>query len=225
MNRRDSLKAIAIGSLGAGAVLGSIHSANGETVVQDPGTLYGRTPAEKAHDAKLKTQKFFTGDEMASLAILCNIIIPADSHSGSASDAEVPQFIEFMMKDQPHMQIPVRGGLKWLDIKSFKLFNKSFVNADKQQRVQLISLIAYPETAAPEDMAGVSFFNTVRNLTATGFFTSKIGIEDLQYKGNTPNAWDGVPEDVLKQYGLEYDKKTLEHCLKDEDRGKIMTWG
>ncbi|MDP3684458.1 MAG: gluconate 2-dehydrogenase subunit 3 family protein, partial [Ignavibacteria bacterium] len=151
MNRRDSLKAIAIGSLGAGSVLGSINSTSGETVLQDPGILYGRTPAEKAHDAKLKAEKFFTEDETASLVILCNIIIPADNHSGSASDAEVPEFIEFMMKDQPHMQVPVRGGLKWLDIKSFKLFNKSFVNADKQQRVQLISLIAYPGTAAQED--------------------------------------------------------------------------
>jgi len=73
-------------------------------------------------------------------------------------------------------------------------------------------------------MAGVAFFSLMRNLTATGFFSSKIGIEDMEYKGNTPNAWDGVPEDVLKQYGLAYDQKTLNQCLKNEERGKIMTW-
>lgn len=59
----------------------------------------------------------------------------------------------------------------------------------------------------------------MRNLTATGLFTSKISIEDLDYQGHTPNAWDGVPDD-----GLEYDEKTLSQCLKNEDRGKIMTW-
>lgn len=64
----------------------------------------------------------------------------------------------------------------------------------------------------------------MRNLTATGFFTSKEGINDIQYKGNQPNAWDGVPDEVLKQYGLEYDAKTLAECLKAEDRGKMMTW-
>jgi hypothetical protein len=85
-------------------------------------------------------------------------------------------------------------------------------------------MIAFPEKAAPENAAGVSFFNTMRNLTATGFFTSKEGITDIQYKGNQPNAWDGVPDEVLKQYGLEYDEKTLAECLKAEDRGKIMTW-
>ena len=46
----------------------------------------------------------------------------------------------------------------------------------------------------------------------------------MAYKGNQPNEWNGVPDNVLKQYGLEYDQKTLDECLKPEDRGKIMTW-
>ena len=85
-------------------------------------------------------------------------------------------------------------------------------------------LIAYPAKAAPENSQGVAFFNRMRNLTATGFFTSKMGIKDLDYKGNTPNEWDGVPADVLQQYGYAYDEKTLATCLKIEDRGKLMTW-
>ncbi len=104
------------------------------------------------------------------------------------------------------------------------MFKKSFAEASAEQRIQLVDLIAYPDKALPENAAGVSFFNTMRGLTATGFFTSKIGIADLGYKGNQPNAWDGVPDDVLKQFGLEYDAKTLEQCLKAEDRGKMMTW-
>ena len=170
------------------------------------------------------SEQFFTKPELAAIAILGDIIIPKDDNSGSASDAEVPEFIEFIVKDKPELQLPMRGGLKWLDIKSYKMFKKSFADASAEQRIQLVDLIAYPDKALPENAAGVSFFNTMRGLTATGFFTSKIGIEDLGYKGNQPNAWDGVPDDVLKQFGLEYDAKTLDQCLKAEDRGKMMTW-
>ena len=227
MNRRDSLKALAVGTVSVGTLLTtSCDKKEGKEVAAGSGKtgVYGRTPEEIAFDEKLMAETFFNPAEMTTITLLANIIIPKDDHSGSASDAKVPDFIEFIVKDQPKYQLPLRGGLKWLDLKSYKLFKKSFSDASKDQQIQLVDLIAYPEKAAPENKAGVSFFNTMRNLTATGFFTSKIGIEDMGYKGNQPNAWDGVPDEVLKQYGLEYDAKTLEQCLKAEDRGKIMTW-
>ena len=74
--------------------------------------------------------------------------------------------------------------------------------------------IAFPEKAKPELQQGVAFFNTMRDLTACGFFTSEIGIKDLGYVGNRPNQWDGVPEDVLAQYGLKYDERTLAESVK-----------
>ncbi len=233
MDRRESLKVLAIGSLGASALLVGCDKNYGEKgdekstseVKEDAKEEgYGRTPEEKERDAKLMKEEFFTKEEMATIALLCDIIIPADDRSGSATDAKVPEFIEFMAKDQPSYQTPLRGGLRWLNIKSTKMFDKPFADVSKEQRIQLVDLIAYPEKAAKENAQGVAFFNQMRNLTATGFFSSKIGIEDMEYKGNQPNAWDGVPEDVLKQYGLEYDKKTLAECLKNEDRGKMMTW-
>jgi len=233
MDRRESLKALAIGSLSASALLVGCDKNYGEKgdekstseVKEDAKEEgYGRTPEEKERDAKLMKEKFFTKEEMATIAILCDIIIPADDRSGSATDAKVPEFIEFMAKDLPNNQTPLRGGLRWLNIKSNKMFDKSFADASKEQQIQLVDLIAYPEKAAPENAQGVAFFTLMRNMTATGFFTSKIGIEDIQYMGNQPNAWDGVPEDVLKQYGLSYDEKTLAECLKNEDRGKMMTW-
>ncbi|MEJ7779329.1 MAG: gluconate 2-dehydrogenase subunit 3 family protein [Daejeonella sp.] len=225
MNRRDSLKALAVGTVSVSTLLSSCDK-KGEKQASSAGEsgAYGRTAEEKSNDKKLVTEKFFSPVELMTITILGDIIIPKDSHSGSASDAKVTDFIEFMVKDQPALQIPLRGGLKWLDIKSYKLFKKSFSDSSKEQQIQLVDLIAYPDKALPENAQGVSFFNTMRGLTATGFFTSKIGIEDMGYKGNQPNAWDGVPDDVLKQYGLEYDAKTLEQCLKAEDRGKIMTW-
>lgn len=225
MNRRDSLKALAVGTVSVGTILSSCDKK--EDKQKNAGGKsgeYGRTPEEKLIDEKLMSEKFFSPAEFVTITVLSDIIIPRDKRSGSASDAKVPDFIEFIVKDQPDYQTPVRGGLKWLDIKSLKLFKKSFTDASKAQQIELVELIAYPEKAAPENAQGVSFFNTMRNLTASGFFTSKIGIEDMGYQGNQPNAWDGVPDDVLKQYGLEYDAKTLSECLKNEDRGKIMTW-
>jgi len=224
MDRRDSLKALALGSLSAGTLLSACNKKTEDKNIAGKLEDYGRTPEEKEKDAKLMEEKFFTNAEMATITILCDIIIPADSQSGSASDAKVPEFIEFMVKDQPENQTPLRGGLLWLDIKSSKMFKKSFSDASKTQQFELVDLIAFPDKAKIENAQGVSFFNRMRNLTASGFFTSKIGIEDMDYKGNQPNVWDGVPEDVLKQYGLEYDEKTLAQCLKNEDRGKIMTW-
>lgn len=223
MDRRDSLKALAVGTLSVSALLSGCDTKKSET--KSPAAAkYGRTPEEAARDAALMEKTFFTEPEMAAITVLCDIIIPADEHSGSASDAGVPEFIEFIVKDQPAYQTPLRGGLRWLDIQSLKRYENIFVNCSEKQQLELIDLIAYPEKAPRHMQAGAAFFSTMRNLTATGFFTTKMGIEDIGYAGNKPNAWDGVPKEVLEQYGLEYDEKTLAQCLKNEDRGKIMTW-
>lgn len=228
MDRRESLKALAVGSLSVSALLAAGCNDKENNVTQEKaatgGNDYGRTPEEAERDAELMDEKFFTPEEMATITVLCDIIIPADDRSGSASEAKVPDFIEFIVKDQPQYQTPLRGGLRWLDLKSIKMYKQPFSKASAAQQLEFVGKIAYPEKEDPQMSQGVKFFQDMRNLTATGFFTSKMGLEDLQYKGNTPNAWDGVPDDVLKQYGLSYDEKTLSQCLKDEDRGKIMTW-
>jgi len=110
--------------------------------------------------------------------------------------------------------VPMRGGLKWLDIQSNKKYGKAFIDLAPAEQNWMVEQIAYPETAAPEMKQGVAFFNLMRDLTACGFFTSKIGIEDLGYVGNRPNQWDGVPQDVLDQYGLKYDQRTLDISVK-----------
>jgi hypothetical protein len=97
----------------------------------------------------------------------------------------------------------LRGGLRWLDSQSLKRFSKDFVSITPQQRIAIVDDIAYPEKSKPEFSQGVSFFS-LRNLTATGFFSSEMGIKDIGYEGNRPNQWDGVPDEVLKQYGLSY---------------------
>jgi gluconate 2-dehydrogenase gamma chain len=202
MKRRDSLKALSLSSLGLAVVPASEMAAPPDQPIKIPN---GRTKEEAIRDAKLMAEKFFTPHELKTVTVLSDIIIPADAKSGSASQAGVPAFIEFMMKDQPNQQVPMRGGLRWMDSTSLKLFGKRFVEATKEQQIQLVDEIAYPSKAKPEYSQGVAFFNRIRGLVATGFYTSKMGIQDLGYVGNTPNNWEGVPEDVLKQYGLSYD--------------------
>ncbi|WP_346317111.1 gluconate 2-dehydrogenase subunit 3 family protein [Chitinophaga sp. YIM B06452] len=226
MDRRESLKALVIGSLSTGVILSACETKPGEKENVGAGVLkaYGRTPDEVQRDESLLKETFFTAAEMKTITVLADIIIPKDDTSGSASEAKVPDFIEFIVKDQPKFQTPMRGGLRWLDVHSLKLHNKIFTDLGKEQQLAIADQIAYPDKAAPELSQGVSFFSVMRNLTATGFFTSEMGLKDLGYKGNQPNVWDGVPDDVLKQYGLAYDEKTLAISIKPDDRGKVMTW-
>ena len=159
-------------------------------------------------------EKFFTDDEIATIRVLADIIIPADEVSGSATEAKVPEFIAFIVKDMPSHQTPMRGGLRWLDVQCMKRFDKAFKDCSIKQQLEMVDDIAYPEKAKPGMSQGIKFFNLMRNLTATGFYTSQIGVKDIGYVGNTPNQWNGVPDEVLKQYGLSYSEKELNECVK-----------
>lgn len=217
MDRRKSIKALAVGTISAGVLIEACKEPD-KKAEEGKGTGeqasgIDRQPVEKALDDRLNAQKFFDEHEMATIAVLCDIIIPKDDVSGSATDAKVPDFIEFIVKDMPEHQVPMRGGLRWLDLQCMKRFEKSFKDCSSQQQIEIVDQIAYPAKAKPEMKQGVSFFNLMRNLTATGFYTSKIGIEDIGYKGNRPNKWTGVPDDVLKQYGLAYTERELKECV------------
>jgi len=206
MNRRESLKAIGISTLSAGVLLDACKTKTKDesnVTVADKNASSDRLPEEMERDKKLNAWKFFTDHEMATITILGDIIIPKDDRSGSASDAKVPEFIEFIVKDMPDHQTPMRGGLRWLDMHCLKRYNNPFKDCNKDQQLELVNEIAFPGKAKPEMNPGVAFFNRMRSLTATGFFTSKMGIEDLGYLVNKPNKWEGVPVDIIKQYGLE----------------------
>ncbi|GAB3421061.1 gluconate 2-dehydrogenase subunit 3 family protein [Niabella aquatica] len=219
MKRRESLKYIAASAMASATLAtGCKPSDKKKTATTKQETRPGihRYEEEQRYEDEIaKMPHFFTGHEMATITILADIIIPRDEISGSASDAGVPDFIAFTVKDQPQLQVPVRGGLKWLDIFCLKRFEKTFKDCNEQQRIEVVDLIAYPEKAKDkkELTQGVAFFSMIRNLTATGFYTAEIGIKDLGYVGNTPNQWNGVPDDVLKKYGLSYTEKELKECL------------
>src|SRR5688572_30764036 len=215
MKRRESLKLIVTGAVAVPAVVAGCGTEEKKAVAAaDPTFDLDRNPAEVENEKRiLAMDKFFTDHEMATIVVLSDIIIPRDEVSGSATDAKVPDFIEFIVKEKPEFQIPIRGGLRWLDLQSAKLFEKSFKDASAQQQISLVDQIAYPNKAKPEMKQGVSFFNLMRNLTASGFYTTEIGVKDIGYMGNQPNQWNGVPDKVLKQYGLSYTEKELKECV------------
>ena len=208
MNRRESLKALGIGTLttgllvGVGCNLGDDKTA--KTVeAANPKEVPGRMPEEVERENKLMQEKYFDAHEMATITLLADIIIPKDEHSGSASDAKVPEFIEFIVKDLPAHKLPMRGGLKWLDLQCLNRYSNTFIDCKAAQQTEILDEIAYPAKAKPEMAQGVAFFNRMRDLTASGFWSSEIGTKDIGYAGNAPNKWNGVPADILKQYGME----------------------
>ena len=211
MDRRHSIKAMILGTVSTTVLVEACKNAS--TTVAEV-NMDDRMQEEKDYLVKVKAQpNFFTEDEMATITILSDIIIPKDSVSGSATDAKVPEFIEFIVKDMPDHQVPMRGGLKWLDLHSYKKHGKAFRACSSKEQIGIVDEIAYPKKAAPEVAQGVSFFNKIRDLVTTGFYTAEIGVKDLGYMGNVPNMWAGVPEDVLKQYGLAYTEKELKECI------------
>lgn len=195
MNRRETLKIMA----SAPVVAGFSWTQEDVEQARDDLTQAVRNGAEFA-------PAFFTEHEFNTVSLLVDLIIPADERSGSATDAGVPEFMDFMMTDRPNMQLPMRGGLAWLDVQCRKRFGATFVECTDPQQREMLDVIAYPDIAPPEMSQGVAFFNSFRDLTASGFWSSKMGVEDLRYIGNTVvPEWEGCPENVLDHLGVSYD--------------------
>src|SRR5690554_4776587 len=228
MDRRKSLKSIVLGSVAGGLVLKGCNpvEAPKEELTGPPPQIKWMTAEENKLMAELQAEEFFNAHELATLTVLCDLILPGSEEFKSASDAEVVPFIEFMVKDIPEMQVDLRGGLMWLDHKCNTDFGMEFKTASPEQQKAILDEIAYydPEVPTLERPFGVNFFSTVRNLTMTGFYTSKIGIEELGYQGNMPNVWNGVPEDVLEQHGVSYDPEWLAKCVDQNTRNTVAEW-
>src|ERR1700728_4177847 len=150
MDRRKSIKALLVGSVSAGVLVEactteekktpSEHAAAADDV--SPAGSINRMKEEAEHEKAVESEKtFFTAEEMATITILGDIIIPKDEISGSASDAKVPDFIEFIVKDKPELQTPMRGGLRWLDMQCLTRFEKPFKNCSHDQQMQLVDEI------------------------------------------------------------------------------------
>lgn len=178
------------------------------------------TPAEadqaqrRAQQAKADAEKhgstyqptFFTAHEYATVAVLVDLIIPKDERSGSATDAGVPEFMDFMMTDEPRRQTAMRGGLAMIDRLCEQRFDRRFVDCSDEQRRAILDDLAFPAKATPATSQAVAFFTSFRDLTASGFWSSKMGVDDLQYTGNRyVREWKGCPDEALKKLGVAYE--------------------
>lgn len=196
MNRRDALKL-----LGAIPLTGAMHWT--PEALERGKHLLQQDDVEPA-PAK---RKFFTAHEDATVRVLVDMIIPRDERSGSATDARVPEFMDFNLAlASERNQVEMHGGLAWLDTECGKRFNASFIKCTDAQRKQVLDDISWPDRAKPEFSHGVQFFNSFRDMTASGFFSSAIGWKDVRYMGNVFNpGWNGCPTEVLQQLGVSYD--------------------
>ncbi len=147
--------------------------------------------------------KNFTPDEWRLVRLLVNYVIPRDARSGSATDARVPEFMDFILGEYRSSQTWMKNGLTWMNAECRRRYGKTFVSCSEEERRAVLDAIAFPKKALDEDKPGVEFFNNFRNLTASGFWTSRIGIADLGYVGNRPvMTWEGTPANVQRWLGI-----------------------
>ena len=224
MERRESIKAMMLGSFGTGLLLQSCLDTSPQQLQEKIWKYqYGRTPKEAAHDQKLLGQQFFDEKEMKLITRLANLILPPHEN-GSIEEAEVPGFIEFIVKDISSLQKLLKKGLKWLEQESKQQFGKAFVDSCETEQKSILDSICYELEDVEEQPDGIAFFSLIRDLVVTGYFTSSVGLKDLGYQGNSPNVWDGVPDEVLKDHDVAYDEAWLAKCIDQNQRNEVAKW-
>lgn len=195
MERRDLMKVLATLPVGAFA----LSHAEAATVAEH---VHRLAEAEQGQAKVPFSPKFFQPLEWRTVRVLADIVIPRDAHSGSATEAGVPEFIDFAATFYPGHQPRLREGLGWINAEARARFGKAFPDLTAAQRIAIVEDIAWPAKAKPAHRSGVQFFNAFRDLCASGFYTTRMGAKDLGYAGNVPQAqWTGCPEPANRHLG------------------------
>ena len=223
MDRRESIKSLLLGSVAGGLLFNSCDQPAEKVTEKIWEYQYGRNKKESAIDKVLLETTFFTPTEEVLVTCLANLILPPNEQ-GTIEEAGVVPFIGFMMVDYPDFQLPMRGGLMVLNAKANKNFGLDFIHAEEAQQKSILDQMAFPIEGVEEQAQEVQFFSLLRNLVLTGYFTSEVGIKELDYRGNMPNIWDGVPQGVLDEMGLSYDPAWIAKCIDQEKRNDIAIW-
>ncbi len=189
ISRRDILRSLAVGAAG-GSVLGMIPAQAAEYA-------HALVQKEKAASAVGKyAPKYFSGHQYETLVSLCDAIIPKDERSGGAVEAGAPEFIDLLTSENVEFQTQLGGGLMWLDNYCGDQYGQTYLGCTAEQKKTVLDLIAYRKNGkqTPALKSGIAFFAALRNMTCDGFYTSKVGIADLQYIGNTSvHEFPGCP--------------------------------
>jgi Gluconate 2-dehydrogenase subunit 3 len=196
-DRREMLKIL--GSVPGAALVSAAPLAGGIVETAPP------RAAAAANPSAAYQPKIFNQHDWKTLHLLSDLIMPPDQHTGGAVDAGVPSFIDdWLAYKQGELPAQIQGGLTWLDLECNRLFQHDFADATAAEQKQILERIAYPEKAVPGDANAVAFFNRLRDLVVSGYFTSREGIKALPYLGNEPQSeWNGCPAPVLEKLGLE----------------------
>ena len=210
LRRRDLLRLLAAAPMAAGFSWNEAEASTAGALAQAARTAPPSAPSF--------TPAFFTAQEYETVRLLADLIIPRDERSGGAIDAAVPEFMDFLFAEEPKMpeasrrQTAMRGGLAWLDLECQRRFDATFVACRDDQRTAVLDDISQPPPIDPDEdpetppgAHGRAFFASFRDLTATGFWTSRIGVADLQFQGNRVVVdWTGCPIEALAKLGVRY---------------------
>ena len=180
VSRRDVLRTLAMGAVG-GSVLQVIPLQAAEQV-------HRMVKREKTHAAAGQYRpSFFSAHQYATLSALCDAILPADEHSAGSVQAGAPEFIDLLTSENKDYQLTLGGGLMWLDNRCKDDYGNVYTSCDAPQQKHILDLIAYRKNLLDDATLsqGVEFFAFLRRLTTDAFYSSEIGIKDLQYIGNT----------------------------------------
>ncbi|UWZ85812.1 gluconate 2-dehydrogenase subunit 3 family protein [Occallatibacter riparius] len=177
VSRRAVLKSLTM-SVAAGSVLRVIPAQAAEHA-------HHAIEAEKAAGAY--TPKFFDAQGYKTLQALSDAILPPDADSGGAVEGGAPEFIDLLASENTEYQAELGGFLRWLDATCTSRYGKPWIDCTKGQQTEILDQVAYRKNAEqdPSLEKPIAGFAFLRNFVADGFFTSKIGIRYLGYKGNT----------------------------------------
>ena len=230
MKRRDSIKTMFLGSIGASLTLNSCVTSEDKLMLDQVWKYnYGRTHEELKWDYKVLTGKFFSDSELKTIEKIANIILPPNE-KGNIKDAGVVELFEIIAKDfstpahDEYGEKVLRRGLIVFDKMCNERFGVNLINCSDDQIKSVFDSIAFNDNKDEGLQEAIRLFAVYRGMVLTGYFTSEVGINDLGYKGNTPNVWDGVPDDVLKDYSVSYDEEWISRCVDQSKRNDLAKW-
>jgi gluconate 2-dehydrogenase gamma chain len=196
MNRREALALIAIAPFAVAPAARAARPA--PAAAQAAPSATGQAAGQQLH--------FFTPPEFALVTVLADLVLPADERSGSATEVGAPQFMDYILSTDSvteNTRLGIRGGLGWMDAESRRRYERPFVELAEWEQTAILDDIAWPARARPEMSHGVVFFSRFRDMVASAFWSSEVGVRDLQYMGNVPHFnWDGCPPAVLRKMGV-----------------------
>jgi hypothetical protein len=190
-----------LGSLGIPVALA--RSRVSLAAIQGAQHVHNAVAGEKHTDTHREyAPQFFTAHEFKTLRRLSDLIIPADAHSPGALQAGAAEFIDYLTSNSPELARIYTGGFGWLDHEMQRRYALDFVDAKPEQQSAVLDVIAFRKNETPENAPGIRFFAWARDMVTDAYYTSRIGIEELGYLGNTAMSEFHVPEDAL-QYALK----------------------